>query len=90
MSDRDELARVLDPSGVEGRHIGTAHAGLVLHERQAAAIAEVLWSAGWRKKPSRGDLIVQLAQFWAGQHSLETATDAILALLDGPTETGEK
>lgn len=103
--DRDELARTLDPSRVEGRHIGTAHAGVLLHELQAAAIADVLWAAGWRKKPSRDEVarVLAVSNGWPLDEWEQIITepisrtltywataDAILALLDGPTETGEK
>lgn len=60
------------------------------------AIAAALWAAGWRKKPSREALVDALG----GSddpvlHDLRISVwgataDAILALMDGPTETGEK
>jgi hypothetical protein len=76
----------------------------------AECAADVVWAAGWRKKPSREDVLDRLR---APEHAPmydhderdgscrscpwplymlapEDIADAILALLDGPTEMGEK
>lgn len=39
---REEIVAELDPSRVEGRHSGRNHAGLVLHPKQAEAIADAI------------------------------------------------
>lgn len=44
--DREALVDVLDPSREEGRYLGRSHAGLVLHPRQAEAIADHLLASG--------------------------------------------
>ena len=101
-SDRNELAEAIsDRSEYEGFP-------------PAEEIADYLWSAGWRKKPSREELrkvyILAYAQaprekvtipaqlcpddydgstLEATSINMEPILDAILALLDGPTETGE-
>lgn len=91
MSDRDELA------GEIGAALANAYDddSVVTVEEP---VADVLWSAGWRKKPSRGAMIATLAKeqlldgySWGSVEKLYgTQADAILALMDGPTETGEK
>jgi hypothetical protein len=80
MSDRDELTRLM-----------YANAD-VTNMLDAECAADVVWAAGWRKKPSREAVESHLEQMefhwsepWAGD-----VLDAILALLDGPTENGEK
>jgi hypothetical protein len=45
--DREKLLRALDPSGIDGRHLGANHAGLVLHPRQAEAIADAILASEW-------------------------------------------
>lgn len=56
----------------------------------AQEAAEAIWSAGWRKKPSREAVESHLEQMefhwsqpWAGD-----VLDAVLALLDGHSRTG--
>ena len=97
--DRDELAEAIsDRSEYEGFP-------------PADEIADALWSAGWRKKPSREDVARAMwnlpvnvidweelrnlaalndAEYKEARDYVLEQADAILALLDGPTETGEK
>ena len=87
MSDRDELAATIRgggwPSGSEHFYADDA--------------ADAVIDAGWRKKPSREEVIDALnvsdpivgGSAFADVHWGAQA-DAVLALLDGPTETGEK
>lgn len=78
MNDRDELARVLSPYD---------HA-----TANSSVAADVLWSAGWRKMPSREAVIEAMSNLgvdWLYDDA-SSAADEVLALLDGPTETGEK
>lgn len=96
MSDWEELARLL--AGVALDVAMTVDGGSDdLYDLQA----DVLWAAGWRKKPSLDpETIVKFARerLRAGhvysndfQGGFRAATDAILALLDGGLcETGEK
>lgn len=39
---REALIQALDPSDADGRHLGKSHAGVVLHPRQAEAIADAI------------------------------------------------
>ena len=83
MSDRDELERVL-------RQYDMVVGG------RAQYAAGALWSAGWRKKPSREAVKSVLAEMGVDTEADDNdvfhgvVADAILALLDGLTETGEK
>ena len=51
------------------------------------AVADALWAAGWRKKPSAPELVLVLVE--TNGLSYGERADAILALMDGPTETGD-
>lgn len=95
MSDRDELARELSAPGLRQQLFAGDP-----HDFVPEYAADVLWSAGWRKKPSTEELLAcvehAIDQYLRedlpedGLTESETVTDAILALLDGPTKTGEK
>lgn len=96
MSDRDELAEILERSDPEGgSHPDYGGPEFSYWYPQADAVI----AAGWRKKPSReelADLLTRVRVDGArpvnGVLSIDAHSfaDAILALLDGPTETGEK
>lgn len=80
MSDRDELAATIKnggwPSGSEHFYSDDA--------------ADAVIAAGWRKKPSRGELKALFVGDQALHYLAPRIADAVLALLDGPTETGGK
>lgn len=98
MNDKEELAR--DLSNFLGQALARAYddpAIVTIEEPVAAALI----AAGWRKKPSREAIAGVLEEsdpeggsvpdegerefsFWYDQ------ADAILALMDGPTETGDQ
>lgn len=90
MSDRDELAKVNSILFKYDQLPGDAFG--------VRGVLADLRAAGWRKKPSRGAMIATLAKeqlldgySWGSVEKLYgTQADAILALMDGPTETGEK
>lgn len=87
-SDREELAEAIsDRSDYEGFP-------------PADEIADALWSAGWRKKPEREAIARAIASGLDGWNDFDAASDdykrellegadAVLALMDGPTEAGE-
>lgn len=85
MSDRDELAA--DIRRVDGKH-----------DLGAGALSDVLWAAGWRKKPERDamaraifELQYHSTHWWDAKepekNDYRNRADRILALMDGPTET---
>ena len=88
MSDRDELAEAIsDRSDYEGFP-------------PADEIADFLWSVGWRKKPSREAIAAAIALAVDDVDDLDSEPEdyrvemfdgayAVLALMDGPTETGD-
>ena len=91
MSDCDELAELLAEE--RDKH------PRVPNDMDSWGLAEVVWSAGWRKKPERDamaraifELQYHSTHWWdAGEpekNDYRNRADAILALLDGPTETG--
>ena len=90
MSDRDELAKVICDACEDD-------ASVIPYDVRAADAVIV---AGWRKKPSATEVrewvsanfvVSNGTQVWVEfQGSVDGFTDAILALLEGPTETGEK
>ena len=82
MSDRDELA------GEIGAALANAYDddSVVTVEEP---VADVLWSAGWRKMPSISELTDCIISV-DDQRDTDLLVAAILALLDGPTETGGK
>lgn len=87
MSDRDELARLLNDSDPE-------HGVPVPDDDDEPYAfwydqAEAILAAGWRKKPSAERIAEVIGRYCSGGLTL-VAADAVLALLDGPTETGEK
>lgn len=98
MSDRDELAEILERSDPEGgSHPDYGGPEFSYWYPQADAVI----AAGWRKKPSREAVEFALYERLGGNVDLgepfmpdhynrmkaENLADAILALLDGPTET---
>ncbi len=87
MNDKEELARLLEADDCYGRDANSA--GWVFHPRQGADAA---WAAGWRKMPSREDVLAALAvghykhllASHVNTHELwERQADAILALMGG-------
>lgn len=85
MSDRDELARELSAPGLRQQLFAGDP-----HDFVPEYAADALWSAGWRKKPSREELRIAIDRYDSAASHDEGLLDAVLALLDGPTETGEK
>ena len=88
MSDRDELAQLLNDSDPE-------HGVPVPDDDDEPYAfwydqAEAILAAGWRKKPSREELTALFVGDQAFHYLAPRIADAVLALLDGPTETGEK
>ena len=97
MTDREEMARAVwaaegrKPEGFDN----PMNVGLV---RKSSETADALWAAGWRKKPERAQVIRALAKeqlldgYTGGavERFYGPQADAVLALMDGPTETGEK
>ena len=87
MSDRDELAEILERSDPEGgSHPDYGGPEFSYWYPQADAVI----AAGWRKRPSREELRIAIDRYDSAASHDENLLDAILALLDGPTETGEK
>lgn len=93
MSDRDELANAV---GVALANAYDDDAAVTVEE----PVADALWAAGWRKKPSREAVARAVALGLDGWNDYDAASedykrellsgaDAILALMDGPTETGD-
>ena len=81
MNDRDELAATIRDGGwaLDSEHF------------YADDAADAVIAAGWRKKPSREALVeaIENSDSWSVQHWSLTVAEAVLALMDGPTETGE-
>ena len=94
MSDYNDLAQVISQETRKyyGLDVGTGSGP------RAVYVADVLWAAGWRKKPSATEVrqwvsanfaVSNGTQVWVEfQGSIDGFTDAILALMDGPTEKG--
>ena len=78
MSDRDELAATIRDGGwaLDSEHFYSDDA------------ADAVIAAGWRKKPSREELRIAIDRYDSAASHDEGLLDAVLALLDGPTETG--
>lgn len=99
ISDRDELARAVRPvlseygawGTVPPEHpVGVPAWGDSLASEYSdcpESIADALWAAGWRKKPSAAELVLVLVE--TKGLSYGERAEAVLALMDGPTETGE-
>lgn len=83
MSDRDELAREIHDVDYYGLNVGNK-----VTER-ARDTANALRAAGWRKMPSVAELTDCIISV-DDQRDTDVLVAAILALLDGPTETREK
>lgn len=90
-SDRDELARVAGRTIDDGNYVNGG---------AGDEVAEVLWAAGWRKKPEQEAIARAIASGLDGWNDYDAASedykrellegaDAVLALMGGPTETGE-
>lgn len=94
-SDRDELARLIEADSNYLRDLDGY--GWVLDGKLAADAAI---AAGWRKKPEREAIARAIASGLDGWNDFDAASDdykrellegadAVLALMDGPTEAGE-
>jgi len=82
VSDRDELARDIGASLPDWTTVDRAF-GINL-----PVLADAVWAAGWRKKPTKEELVYVLEDAPRFAEPADVAA-LILALLDGPTENGE-
>ena len=92
MSARNDLAQLLEGDDCYDRDPDGP--GWLINSGRAA---DVVWAAGWRKMPSVEELIDALSDDlnWnPGQEHphllMVNMAESILALMDGPIETGEK
>ena len=84
MTARDELAQVIRAQASRGQYQMPGES--LPYEQWSRSMADTVHAAGWRKMPSKRDLLrltTQLSMDGAGPMA---QADAILALMDGDNE----